>query len=236
MKRAIVNQYNQLEEKYTGIVNLMNYRFLNMCVKAEEGALLPVKVQIDGQTLNLEDVATMAKKNDYEFVIMPNYTDDLLQVGKGITMVHPEFKQTVDKLEVEVYDANQQKVKRYLPYILLTMPEVDDERYDLLKQLVGASYDECKVRMDAAKAKTTKDLAPLLVDEMDADQIREFFNKLNEDWEGKREGLYKEKMDEIEKAYIKWLGDQGQQEIAKMNEEDALGKDVCTSMKIKYNN
>ena len=233
MKRAIINQYKQLEEKYTGLVNLMNYRFLNMCTKAEEAALLPVKVQVDGETLNLEQVATMAKKNDYEIVIMPNYSDDMIQVGKGVAMVHPEFKQTIDKLEVEVYDADQQKVKRELPYILLTMPEVDDERHDFLKQMVDVFHDECKTRMEVVRAQTTKDVAPLLVDELNADQIRRYFNKLTEDWENKRESLYEQKIDEIEKAYVRWLGIQARQEIAKMNEEDALGEDVGMSIKIE---
>lgn len=233
MKRSIINQYTQLEEKYTGLVNLMNYRFYNLCIQAEEAALLPVKVQIDGEILNLEQVATIAKKNDYEFVVVPNYTDDMPQVSEAIALVHPEFKQTLDKLEVDSLNLKQEKVKKELPFLLLTMPEVDDNRYDFMKQTADVIHDDCKTRMDAEKAQTTAILAPLLEDESDADGIRQYFDKLTDDWTGKREEMYEQKVKEINKAYNRWLGAQGQKEIARMTEEDAKGVDSGMSMRME---
>ncbi|MBO5593020.1 MAG: ribosome recycling factor [Prevotella sp.] len=235
MKRSIINQYTQLEEKYTGLVNLMNYRFLNLCIKAEEASLLPVKVQIEGELLNLEEVATMAKKNDYEMVIVPNFSDDMPQVAEGIALVHPEFKQTIDKLEVESYAIDQEKVTEQVPYILLTMPEVDDDRYDFLKKAVGSFHDDCKARMEAAKTQADASLAPLLEDESNADATRKRFDKLTEDWVTKREDMYTQKVEEIENAYVTWLGNQAQQEIARMKEQDALGEGVGMSMKLDEN-
>ena len=61
MKRALSNQYDQLHEKLTGYVAMLNFRFLNMCIKAEPASLIPVKVNIEGSQKNLEQVAMTAK-------------------------------------------------------------------------------------------------------------------------------------------------------------------------------
>lgn len=234
MKRAIVNEYTSLEEKYTGFVNLLNYRLMNLCIKAEEAALLPIKVNVDGTSANLEDVATLAKKNDYEFIVVPNYTDDMNSVAQGIAMIHPEFKQTVDKWEVESLNQNQEKVMKNVPYILLTMPEVNDDRYNLLKETTDLAYDDCKTRMEAAKVKSTGEIEGMLADmtEDEAKEVKNAFKQLSEDWESKREDMYQQKIEEIDEAYNKWLGEMGQQEIARMEQEDAIGTNTVTSMRI----
>lgn len=234
MKRAIVNEYTSLEEKYTGFVNLLNYRLMNLCIKAEEAALLPIKVNVDGTSANLEDVATLAKKNDYEFIVVPNYTDDMNSVAQGIAMIHPEFKQTVDKWEVESLNQNQEKVMKNVPYILLTMPEVNDDRYNLLKETTDLAYDDCKTRMEAAKVKSTVEIEGLLADmtEDETNEVKDAFKQLSEDWESKREDMYQQKIEEIDEAYNKWLGEMGQQEIARMEQEDAMGTNTVTSMRI----
>lgn len=234
MKRAIVNEYTSLEEKYTGFVNLLNYRLMNLCIKAEEAALLPIKVNVDGTSANLEDVATLAKKNDYEFIVVPNYTDDMNSVAQGIAMIHPEFKQTVDKWEVESLNQNQEKVMKNVPYILLTMPEVNDDRYNLLKETTDLAYDDCKTRMEAAKVKSTGEIEGMLADmtEDEAKEVKNAFKQLSEDWESKREDMYQQKIEEIDEAYNKWLGEMGQQEIARMEQEDAMGTNTVTSMRI----
>jgi len=236
MKRSIINQYHQLEERYTGLVNQMNYRFMNLCIKAEEASLLPVKVQVEGKTMNLEEVATLAKKNDYEFVIVPNYTDDMDRVAKSIAMIHPEFKQSIDKLTVESVNLKLEKVEKEVPYILLTMPEVNDDRHDFMKQTAQTMYDDCKTRMEAEKAQATANLTPLLADEPEADDIRQYFDKLSEDWETRRDEMHEKKLQEIEEAYQKWLGEFAQQEIAKMEEEDAHSNKAAMSMKMTDNN
>lgn len=234
MKRAIVNEYTSLEEKYTGFVNLLNYRLMNLCIKAEAAALLPVKVQVEGTSANLENVATLAQKNDYEFIVVPNYTDDMDSVAQGIAMVHPEFKQTVEKWEVESLNQNQEKVMKNVPYILLTMPEVNDDRYDLLKETTDLAYNDCKTRMEAAKAKATGEVEGQLADMTDdeANEVKSAFEHLSEEWESKREDMYHQKIEEIDEAYNRWLGAVGQQEIARMEQEDARGTHVVTSMRM----
>ena len=234
MKRAIVNAYTTLEEKYSGFVNQLNYRLMNLCIKAEEASLLPIKVDVDGSLANLEDVATLAKKNDYEFIVVPNYTDDMDNVAQAIAMIHPEFKQTFDKWEVESVNMNQETVMRNVPYIQLTMPEVNDDRYNLLKETTNLAYDDCKTRMEAAKVKATGELEGFLADmtEDEANEVKKAFERLSEEWESKRDDMHQQKIEEIDVAYNKWLGKMGQQEIARMEQEDAMGTNAVTSMRM----
>ena len=73
MKRSISSLVDQLLEKDTTYVSVMNFKFLNLCIKAEECSLIPIKVNIEGSEKNLENVASVAKKDDYSFYIVPNY-------------------------------------------------------------------------------------------------------------------------------------------------------------------
>ena len=62
MKRAIINQLGQLSEQLKAYVGALNYRYLNLCVKAEEVSLLPIQVPIEDEFKNLEDVAYAGKR------------------------------------------------------------------------------------------------------------------------------------------------------------------------------
>ena len=46
MKRAIISQYDQLKGRLGGYAAMLNYRYLNLCIKAEQASLVPVKVMI----------------------------------------------------------------------------------------------------------------------------------------------------------------------------------------------
>lgn len=234
MKRAIITKYTQLNEKLTGYVGMMNYNYLNLCVKAEEVSLLPVKPVIEGKPENLEDLALTAKKGDYEMMIIPKFEDDLPSIVEAIVKTHPEFKRTIDKLEAKVPDLNGETETRWTPYILLTMPEVDDDRYDELTKLADAINDYTKGRIDTAIAKTMADLAPLLLEELpcDADKIKENFEKLKNDKHDQREKLHEDKLKEIKEGYKKWLTGYAKSEVENMEKEDAEGFDVSMSMRM----
>lgn len=232
MKRSVINLYNQMQERYSGLVTQMNFRFLNLCVKAEEASLLPVKVNIEGEAQNLEDVATTAKKNDYEFVIVPTYTDDLPHVAQGIAMVHPEFKQSIENMKVDSMNIKQEKVERDIPYILLTMPEVDDDRHDFMKETANAVYEDCKVRMEEEKTKAAAQLVPLLTDDPEADDITRYFDMLAKEWQTKRDNMHKAKIKEIEEAYEKWLSDYAKSQINQMEDEAAHSHMAAKNLKM----
>ena len=234
MKRSIISKYNNLSEKLTGYVAMMNYRFLNLCVKAEEVALLPCDVTIEGETVNFEEAAKAAKKNDYQFMVFPIYEEDLVPVGKSITAVHPEFKQEIEELTVETYDEEAQPQEKQVKYILVTMPEVDDNRYDALNDATKVIYEECKAQMEAANSKSEADLAPLIVGESEEDinKLKKAIDKLKKEKTELRDQLYNEKLQEIKDAYKKWLSSYAQSEVHNLEEEDARGDDVITSMKM----
>ena len=58
MRKAIEILIGEMESKLGGYASLLNYRYLNLCVKAEPVALLSINVIDDeGENKNLEDVA-----------------------------------------------------------------------------------------------------------------------------------------------------------------------------------
>ena len=221
MKRAIISQYDQLKGRLGGYAAMLNYRYLNLCIKAEQASLVPVKVMIEGEGKNLEDVANVAMDGEYGFKVFPKYEEDLLPIGKGIAMVHPEFKQERKSLTVELDDGQKIDVE----YLLLTMPEVDDNRYDVLKQATNAMYEECKIQMEAAKSEVEAQIALLSVDEKaeDIDKVKDAIKELNKTWTEKRDQLHEDKLKEIEEAHQKYLQNQAAAEQKRKEQEQATG-------------
>ena len=58
----------ELQEKLNAYLALLNYRYSNLCVKAELGALMPVTVAAEKE-YNIEDVAKVATPDEYHFEI-----------------------------------------------------------------------------------------------------------------------------------------------------------------------
>lgn len=205
MKRSISNQYDQLQEKLKGYVAMMNFRYINLCIKADPVSLIPVKVNVEGTEKNLEQVAMTAKKDDYRFWIVPKYDEDKDSICKGIAKVHPEFKQKEDTLKIEGISEDGEAYDVH--YIELTMPDVDDNRYNALKDSVDVVYQECKTLMEAAVSKAKAEIAFLSVGEPkeDIDGINKAVDNLNEKCEEQRDKLRDKKLQDIEDAYKKWL-------------------------------
>ena len=205
MKRSISNQDDQLQEKLKGYVAMMNFRYINLCIKADPVSLIPVKVNVEGTEKNLEQVAMTAKKDDYRFWIVPKYDEDKDSICKGIAKVHPEFKQKEDTLKIEGISEDGEAYDVH--YIELTMPDVDDNRYNALKDAVDVVYQECKTLMEAAVSKAKAEIAFLSVGEPkeDIDGINKAVDNLNEKCEKQRDKLRDKKLQDIEDAYKKWL-------------------------------
>ena len=157
MKRAIIKEFEQLGEMLSNYSGMLSYRLKNLCVKAEEVSLLPIQVLIDGEMQNLEKCTTIAKKDDYSFMIFPNFDEDIETLGLGIMRVHPEFKQKVESMKVESSDENGKPKEVNVRYILVTMPDVDNNRYDVLKEGAKTCYNECKMQMDMANQKADQE-------------------------------------------------------------------------------
>lgn len=210
------------------------YRMKNLCVKAEEVALLPVEILIEGEFQKLESCATIGKKDDYSFMVFPNYEEDLETMGKGIFRVHPEFKQKIESMQVDSVDEAGKNKSMDVHYILLTMPEVDDDRYDVLKDGVKVCYEDCKARMEVLNRKADAKFAELTIGDTDEDvkKLKAAREKLNEQWFGHRDKLYNEKLQEIEEAHNKWLAERGEEERKRMEDEASHNDDVALSMRM----
>ena len=64
-------------QKLRGYNMLFNYRLMNLCVKAEPAALMPVTVEIMGKEYNLEEVAEIRRPDEYHLEIRANNENNL---------------------------------------------------------------------------------------------------------------------------------------------------------------
>lgn len=234
MRRATIAEYDRLADKLASLVAMMDYRFKNICVKAEEVSLLPITARIEGEDKNLEDCATIGKDDDYHFMIFPKYDEDMMDIAVAIARVHPEFRQERKSMPVTVPDRHGNEKEVDAKYILLTMPEVDDERYDVLKETVKVEYNLCKEQMEGANIVAQAKFATLAAGETkeDLDILQEEVDKLNEEWSGKRDDIHAAKLKEIEDAHRKWQEEQEESNQQRREEEAARGESAATSMKI----
>lgn len=218
MKRSTISKYDQLKERLSGYVALLNYRYMNLCVKAEEASLLPVKIDIEGESKRIEEVSNIAKKDDFSIMVFPKYEEDLMPISYGIAKSHPEFKQERQNMHVETDDGQDVDME----YLLITMPEVDGNRYDVLKQAVNMLHDECKIEMEQAKTITDGEIAALAADEKEEeiDKLKDAIKKLDKTWTDKREQVHADKLKEIEDGYNKYLNEQS--EAAQKRQEDEM--------------
>ncbi|MBQ6379199.1 MAG: ribosome recycling factor [Prevotella sp.] len=208
MKKAIEILIQELESKLGGYAALLNYRFLNLCVKAEPVALLPVVIEDkEGDTHNIEDVANTMLINKYQFEIIPMDQEMIFNICKGFLTHHPEFKQEV------VISADDRKLYQDMEnekHIILTVPEVNKDRHDFLLDAVKVLYDQCKVQVDKTNAGYTAKMAAKIVGMLEA-EAEEAKNKLEES-----QKMYAKicddylaaKQKEIEEAYQHYLDDQ----------------------------
>lgn len=238
MKRAVISEYDKLQEKFVGYVTILNFRYMNLCVMAEEASLLPIVVVVEGESRKLEEVTTIAKKDDYRFMVVPHVDGDMANVAKGIAASHPEFKQERLTMHINGIDENGNDVDQDVPYLLLTMPEVDDERYDVLKQGVDFFYDDCKISMEKALGESSAQITMYLAGESadDVDKTKDALDRLREEYDKRREQLRDDKLKEIEEAHRKWQ-ESRDQKLQKQQEEDAArGEKVKSSMQLNPEN
>lgn len=207
MKRSISNELNELYTKLSNLSGMFGYQLQNLCVKAEPVALLTIEVNVEGENQKLEDCTTVAQNDEYSFMIVPHYEDDIPALEQGILKAHPEFKlkkmsMTVDSIDLK---GNPKEVEH--PYILATMPDVTDERYNILNESVKLLYDNCKAKMEAAILKSDTKLAGLLVSEGKdtVDEVTDAIDTIKKEWTDKRDQTRDDKLKEIEDAYQKWL-------------------------------
>lgn len=216
MRKSIETLIGEMKTKMSGYVVLLQYWYMNLCVKAEPASLLSVSViDEEGEESNIEHVVSVSLANDYQFELYPHDQKMTYAISRAIKEAHPEFKidiRTEDDGNASEEDDDQEKV------IVCTMPEVNKDRHDTLMDGVGTLYDQCKAKLDANHAiykarLTTKLVGSSEEDSKEAeDKLEEVYSKHDEIAQQYKENKEKE----IEEAYQRYLDEQ----TAKQNEED----------------
>lgn len=235
MKKAVYIEFDQYGEELSGHCARFAYRLMNFCVKAEEVALLPIEAMIDGDLVKLDECSIVGRKDDYTFMIIPNFAEDMPAIAQGVMMEHPEFKQSMEEKTLDTVDEKGQSIKKNIRYLLLKMPEVDDERYKVLKNGVELCYNDCKAAMELANNKFDAKLTPLLAGESDADieSLKNVRDKVNTEWGDHREKLYHEKIQEIEDAHNNWMADRVEDTLTRLQDEDRAKHDDYSAHSMK---
>ena len=204
MKRAVVQQVDQLKAKLGGYTAMLAYRYINLCIEAHPAALLSAVVEVEGETKHLEDVAQVAVKETYHFVVNPLYEEDLFPIGKAIMMEHPEFKQ-----EIKTWDGFDETdpAGKYLFY---TMPEVNKDRYDVLTE----AQEKCVAEL----VELQKDSSPAEIE-----KIAEYIQQIVKQYNDIRDKCYDRKKKEVEDAYAEYQAKQQEKEAEEKEKKLAAG-------------
>ena len=220
MRRDIIKEFDMLGDALSTLNAQFSYRLMNLCVKAEPVSLLSIEAMIEGEPQKLEECARIGKEDDYSFQIFPNYDDDISALAKAIFMDHPEFKQEMRTMQVDISEDESKPDMQDVYYIQVTMPEVDDNRYDVLKNGVKAFYEENKAQMEAVSAKYDAKFATLLDGESpeDVKKVKEARDKQTKTWYEQRDKIYNDKLQEIEDAHEKWRHQQKSNKINRLKD------------------
>ena len=215
MNRAAIREFDKMSDSLSTLNAQLAYRLMNLCVKSEPVSLLPILVNIEGELQKLEECAHISKDDDYTFKVFANYSSDIPAVAQGIFKVHPEFKQEMFNEEVDYINEDGEERTDKVPYILLTMPEVNDERYDVLKDGVKVVYDDTKVKMENVIANADVKMAELMTGESEADieKLKKARDKQVKTWTEQRDKIYNEKIQEIEKGHKKWQAEEAERRL-----------------------
>ncbi len=219
MKREIIKEFDMLGDALSTLNAQFAYRLMNLCVKAEPVSLLSVEAMIEGESQKLEQCSQIGKEDDYSFQVYPNYDGDIPALAQAIFKEHPEFKQEFKTMQVDISTDENNPDMQDVHYIQVTMPEVDDNRYDVLKNGVNAFYEENKAQMEAVSAKYDAKLASLIEGESDQDikRLKEAREKQTNSWNQQRDNIYEAKIKEIEEGHDKWLNNQKMDKLNRLN-------------------
>lgn len=227
MRNSVTTLLEQAKRKMSGYAALMNYRFQNLSVKAEPEALLSFTANISGEDVPMEKVANvrLAKGRDDQFEIFPLTNDLLMPIVKGLFQAHPEYKVEIPQVE----DSEDPEDR----FIQATMPDVDDNRHDLLMDAVSTLSDACDTQIEATFTLYTGKIATLLA-QATPEELDEAKNAL-EDTHKQHKDLCKQfreqKENEIEDAYNEYLARKTAAQEQKAEEEAAHNEQAGLQMK-----
>ncbi len=227
MKIAIERLIHEMEGRLGGYVTLLVYRYANLCIKAQPMALLSAQIMDEEMgEMKIEQVAGVAIADDFHMKLYPYDPRFNFPLCKAIKKEHPEFKQ--DLVKPKNSDDEDERI------LILTMPEVNDDRHDELTDAVNVLYDGCKAQMDKTvasyRAKLEPKIAPLTGNEHDTAQ-----NALDKSIKTHMDIIEKvkaDKLEEIEEAYQRYLNDQTAKQTAADEKAAARGENAGQAFNI----
>ena len=226
MKKAIKLLIGEMEGKLNGYAVLLNYRYMNLCIKAEPLSLIPIVIKDDeGQNINLEEAAGTMLLDKYTFEICPFNQKLIFNICKGLQLAHPEFKQEIIKAAEENMLSNDPDEDEH--HIICRMPEVNDDRRDVLMDGVKTLYDECMVEVNRVKGEYTPRMAQKVVG-LPEDEVEEAKNALEDRFNTYKnliDGYRTNKEKEIEEAYQRWLNERSEQSRQRQEDDATHGND-----------
>ena len=201
MNNYVITEIDDAQKKMSAYVTLLSYRYMNLCVKAELGALMPVNVYIGDDSYNIEDVANIYSPDDFQFAVYPKNENNQQAIIQGVYEAHPEFK-----MEMK-HDGGS--------YILYTMPVVDENRHDLLQNAIKGLYEECCGRIDAIhaefKARMLENLTKVGVSETETDEALQALDDLRQKSMDMADQQLDQKQNEIDEALVRYQAEQAHQ-------------------------
>ena len=230
MRKSIETLIDEMKTKMSGYAVLLQYRYMNLCVKAEPAALLSISIiDEEGEESDLESVASACLANDYQFEIYPHESKMVFAISKGIKEAHPEFKIDV-KSEENSNDSGEDENK----YILCTMPEVNKDRHDTLLDGVNTLYDQCKGKLDTNHTVYKSRLTAKLLGGSE-EETKEAEDKLEEVYNKHDEiclQFKSDKIKEIEEAYQRYLTEQANKQAEADEKAAARGENAGQAFNI----
>ena len=225
MKPIIAAQISGVQDKFEAYLMLLRFKYMNLCVKAEVGALMPVTVTDFTGSHDIEEVAGVGLPDEYHFVVYPKDPDQLQAIVKGIFDAHPEFKLDIKTGEVEYSDGSDDKteyegIESILAdknstgdddpksrYLLYTMPEVNKDRRDVLNGAAKSLHKQCVAEIDILYSRQAPQVASMLSDASaeEVDEAKDALKGCYEDYKKTADDLLKAKLDEIEEGYQHYL-------------------------------
>ena len=211
MRITIETLIHEMESRLGGYVTLLVYRYANLCVKAQPLSLLSAQI-IDDEMgeMKLEQVAGVMLLDEYHLKLVPFDPRFNFPLCKAIKLEHPEFKQDLVKPE------NGEEDERIL---ILTMPEVNKDRRDVLIDSVNVLFDGCKAKMDKTSAeyrlKLEKKIVTLPTDD-ERNEAKDALDSSIKNHQGIVDKVKEDKVKEIEEAYQRYLDEQ----TSKRNQAD----------------
>ena len=234
MDKSVNILLEDAKSKFGGYLALYSYRLMNLCIKAEPASLLSIEIPYDGTIFGIERFAGVSTDTEYSFKIFPHDNEALPLITKAILKVHPEFKQEIVTDKKISYDKDLNEKEEEVKILLITMPEVDDDRYKALKEgldfLTKAFIAKIDTTYEKYKLKLTSKLA-----ERKEEEMKEATDALDElyDFSKKSITTYEEnKLEEIEDAHQKYLDEQAAKEQEQTKTEKAHGKTAGMSMRM----